>query len=1434
MSTWLNHAYLIEARNSDDELLAQTSSAITAKIFDRITDLSTFTFEINAETDLADACLEDVFINVRDTTQAPTYTSPVVDQFKVIRRDISDSTRGAIMSVVSQDPLGDWVKYPVDVYNLPDPDDPEITEVSLATIISDLSLNVEIEAGIDGSGTTYPFDITEPTNKLAIIRRLKDMIEAKILAKGHSDIRLALYGSIDGSGDIKAHIIPTEGFTIDATPIAGQHTYAGKMVFMGADLNEISLNQDSTRSYDWVRALGGMIPSADKEDPIGGFVTSERLSLYDHNTTSDYIDVDTGSPYGSPGIPDGRVRTIVNGTFTSKQQAGLLNEWAQRQLPYIRDDVKKVQAFVTRGTYFESEANQLLTGERVRVRSERASNSLDAELIVEEVQVDVALKVAKITLQSKPIFLGDIPGLTGTSGVGGNGDGSNWGEYPDSPELLDAYRKSISEQILYTDQRLRSFVARDDLLLGEVKVNGYPKGSFAIGDLVDVGHDDIVDDTFYGVGSPYEIEIDNDGTNRIRRYEASSINNGVLKLPNPPSGQKGDWLLIYLGSRYNDTGSTTITIEDHLVDISGDVLASYVLTDVGQWVKLVATTAGSFPEWHVVDEGLIGSGGLPLGSVNDMLQHDGSNWAVDSGSVRDFFNGTIQESFDALVTSAAGTITLSLEPTAGAGDLTMRFSDGNTALDCDPAKTIVLTAGTDPAPQANYIYIPKSSKVLTKSTSEFPSAEHIKIGFFFVPSAAYVASDGVYINQNWNDHSESDNGQGHLSHVGERIRYSGANYFSGIDPNGEDQDTETSYFDYVSDTEAYFMSTAGVILQMHKHTMGAIDTRAEDIHVTNWNGDAYHDIHDLTDIVADSAGVTLANKYFNVFFFAVGNKTGEYAPMMAMLPDGSYVKEESAINDIDKYDNLVMPREFGLDSSTGTPVCRMTLRYSGGTNVLNHIHTVDMRRLAGGGGAGAVASDFTTFETVAEAEAATSSDNRRCYVVETESYYRYEADGSAYTDDNTFVLSTGDAGDTRWLAVAGQYVYDTLNVTGDLTLYEDITTHKNSTMSDNRYVYSSDFDYHSARRGFFRARGTQAAPEIVEDGDSLGGFRWYGRDDDDNWVPAATFFCDVDSTPGTLDMPARLTWGVTADGDDDTTDRMALTEAGYLGLGTNTPVCPLHVKGTSSGATPHAYSKFFVEYGAGRCGITIGSLNSETAYFFFADPDSNTVGYIAYGHANDSMIFYAGGNKWMQAESDGRVFMPDVYGDAVTGRDMYIKNDGQVGYLSSMREDKEQIIDMPTTESEKIHALRPRRYIRKDTGLWENGLIAEEVNDVWPEMVSYKRIETTPPIPDAPDLLVTEERERWIDAHQPRPTAEMLEWFTEEQIADFIARNQPTRDDWTRTLQEVEAWNLDHEPERTFEDSDIPQTVNYSRLVMPLIKEVQELKKRLVNLEVAR
>lgn len=347
---------------------------------------------------------------------------------------------------------------------------------------------------------------------------------------------------------------------------------------------------------------------------------------------------------------------------------------------------------------------------------------------------------------------------------------------------------------------------------------------------------------------------------------------------------------------------------------------------------------------------------------NDCPVWSSDNQWFDMTNIGGFFNGTFIESFDAVVTSDGATITMSLEQ-AGGGDLTMKFSGGEYDLDCTPPQTITLTPGTDAIPQANYVYIPESTMVLTLSTTQWPDAEHVKVGYFLVPSAAYVAVDGAYINQNWNDHREGTDGQGHLAHVCEAIRLTmrGAAWHSGVDPNA----TGAQYLEITGTAPSVvdFKSSSGVCYQMHKHDIPAIDMSAgTDAHVTNWLGDSYHAVADIAEILLDANGNSLQSKYFNLVFWAVANKTGEYAPLMVNLPTGSYNSEASAVADVSGYDVMTIPYEFTADSCTGFLICRLTVRFTpGGTWAV--YNTVDLRGVipsatASGGGGGSAITNF--------------------------------------------------------------------------------------------------------------------------------------------------------------------------------------------------------------------------------------------------------------------------------------------------------------------------------------------------------------------------------------------------------------------------------------------------------------------------------------------
>lgn len=319
-----------------------------------------------------------------------------------------------------------------------------------------------------------------------------------------------------------------------------------------------------------------------------------------------------------------------------------------------------------------------------------------------------------------------------------------------------------------------------------------------------------------------------------------------------------------------------------------------------------------------------------------------------------FFIGTCIEKFHALVTSNGTIITLTLTE-VNAGDLTMLFSDGYTTLATSGSVTIALTAGaSDAAPQTNYIYILQSGKVLAKSTAAWPTAEHIKVGYFVVPSAVFVQNNNVYVNQNWN---EGNDIQGHLSDMAQRMRQFGAQYFSGIDPAG------TSDYLTIAASNVEFKSGAGVVWQIHDHTFTAFDTSTGDlVLVKNWNGDSYHDITDLFDIVADSAGVSLANKWFKMVVWGIGNKEGELDFIVINLPNSSYTTEAKATEDKNKSADYVIPRQYSIESSTGFLICEIVVKQQ---TTWDYGSTKDLRGLASASAvAGAVGTGITDHESL--------------------------------------------------------------------------------------------------------------------------------------------------------------------------------------------------------------------------------------------------------------------------------------------------------------------------------------------------------------------------------------------------------------------------------------------------------------------------------------
>jgi len=117
--------------------------------------------------------------------------------------------------------------------------------------------------------------------------------------------------------------------------------------------------------------------------------------------------------------------------------------------------------------------------------------------------------------------------------------------------------------------------------------------------------------------------------------------------------------------------------------------------------------------------------------------------------------------------------------------------------------------------------------------------------------------------------------------------------------------------------------------------------------------------------------------------------------------------------------------------------------------------------------------------------------------------------------------------------------------------------------STAQFVYESTGATSCAYSLFARSRdATLGSQTIVQDGDRLGALSFAGSDGT-QFSEAARIVAEVDGAPGTDDMPGRLVFSTTPDGSATPTERMRISSAGNVGIGTSSPTEKLEVYGTS-------------------------------------------------------------------------------------------------------------------------------------------------------------------------------------------------------------------------------------------------------------------------------
>jgi hypothetical protein len=139
--------------------------------------------------------------------------------------------------------------------------------------------------------------------------------------------------------------------------------------------------------------------------------------------------------------------------------------------------------------------------------------------------------------------------------------------------------------------------------------------------------------------------------------------------------------------------------------------------------------------------------------------------------------------------------------------------------------------------------------------------------------------------------------------------------------------------------------------------------------------------------------------------------------------------------------------------------------------------------------------------------------------------------------------------------------------------------------------------------------------------------------------------------------------------------------------------------------------------------------------------------------------------------TDGSIKLPQVYSDQVSGTylDLAIKDNGQLGYVPSSARYKENIRDVTASDTAWIYQLQPVvfDYEAPLEGKDQIGLIAEEVELIQPALVGYKRELIYPdPVPGSPE-----------------------------------------------------------QGEPTIVTTNIPETVSYSKLIVPMLAEIQNLRR---------
>jgi hypothetical protein len=293
------------------------------------------------------------------------------------------------------------------------------------------------------------------------------------------------------------------------------------------------------------------------------------------------------------------------------------------------------------------------------------------------------------------------------------------------------------------------------------------------------------------------------------------------------------------------------------------------------------------------------------------------------------FDGTAVQQQDITIVESGGTVYADVKLNGG-GNLPVQINGTLYQLNCTTgsgvggAARVALTAGTDTAPQLNFIYVDLvgSTPTLQSSTAR-PTGVFAYIGYASIWSAAKTATDGPARFQRTTD-AIYHNGRGRIAHIDESIRRLGATWDEGVDPSVVITPSG------VAPDAVVFSNLAGKVYQLHVQDFPALSIDTDGIYVANASGAGvltkYQKITDLNQCLEDTAGNAFSNNdRFNLVVWGAVNKTTGDCKLFVNLPSATYASDDPAYYDFNATAITSVEKEF---VGVAFLIARIPLRYT--------------------------------------------------------------------------------------------------------------------------------------------------------------------------------------------------------------------------------------------------------------------------------------------------------------------------------------------------------------------------------------------------------------------------------------------------------------------------------------------------------------------------